>query len=105
MIDFAFDYWTPEVPLTKSGIIPEKNREKFRADVTINAGFHDCVIGIKGEARLVAKSISFGSMEEMEFNSVYKAVFNVCWRLILKNIEGMTEQAAENAISQILSFD
>jgi hypothetical protein len=44
-------------------------------------------------------------MEEMEFNSVYKAVFNVCWRLILKNIEGMTEQAAENAISQIISFD
>jgi hypothetical protein len=105
LLNFAFEYWQPEVPVTKSGIIPERNFEKFREDITIVAGFCETVIGIKGEARLKAKSISFANMDETEFNDLYKAVFNVCWRLVLQHVRGMTQEVAENTINQMMAFD
>jgi hypothetical protein len=105
MLNFAFEYFQPEIHTTKSGIVPERNFDKFREDVTILAGFYDVVVNIKGEARYQAKSISFGSMEDLEFQDVYKAVFNVCWRMVLSKVNGMTEQVAENVINSMMSFD
>jgi hypothetical protein len=105
MLNFAYEYFQPEIPITKSGVVPERNFDKFREDVTILAGFYDVVVNIKGEARYQAKSISFGSMEDMEFQDLYKAVFGVCWRMVLSKVNGMTEQVAENVINSMMSFD
>jgi hypothetical protein len=105
MLNFAYEYFQPEIPITKSGVVPERNFDKFREDVTILAGFYDVVVNIKGEARYQAKSISFGSMEDLEFQDLYKAVFGVCWRMVLSKVNGMTEATAENVINSMMSFD
>jgi hypothetical protein len=103
MISFAFDYWEPEIEPIK-GIVPSKDRERFREDVTILAGFRDAVVNIKGEVRWKARSIAFANMEEEEFARVYKAVFSVLWQQVLQYVDGLTEQEAHNIINQLVSY-
>jgi len=102
MIGFAFDYWTPCLDPV-SGVTPIKDRDVFREQVTIMAGFREAVVGFKG-VRWRARSISFGSMEEDEFNSVYRAVFAVLWTEILKHVPNLSEQEAHNLINQMSEF-
>jgi hypothetical protein len=76
--------------------------EPFRNDMTIEAGFYDYVqvpTGIKK----VAKSVSFSSMDEMEFRELYKSMFNTLWRFVLSR-HFTTEQDAENAAVRMLNF-
>jgi hypothetical protein len=107
MLDMAFDYWEPGEVTLPDGVKIEagKDFDRFRKDVTILAGFRHPVVNIKGEVRYEADSISFSSMDEGRFNEVYKAVFGVCWRLVLRKIPGMTESVAENTINQMMAFD
>jgi len=102
MIDFAFDYWEPVLDPVNN-IVPVKDRETFREQVTIMAGYREAVMGIKG-VRWKARSIAFGSMEEDEFNSVYKAVFSVLWQVALSKVPNMQEAEAHNLINQLSSF-
>ncbi|MBF8018651.1 DUF1367 family protein, partial [Klebsiella pneumoniae] len=53
--------------------------------------------------RRVAKSISFASMDDSQFNGVYKSVLNVLWNYILRR-KFHSPAEAENAASQLLSF-
>ena len=81
----------------------ERSFEAFRDWLTVQAGFHRVVhtpSGLKKEPR----SISFGKMTEEEFSEYYKAVFAVCWRVILSK-SFSTEAEAQHAIDQLLSFD
>jgi len=106
LLNFAFDYWQPDIEIhDKLGIVPEKNFDRFRADVLILSGFRKLVVNVKGEVRYEAESISFANMDDTRFHEVYKAVFGTCWRLVLKNVQGMTEQVAHNTINTLLSFD
>jgi len=43
-------------------------------------------------------------MEELEFNELYKTVFEVIWRLVVSKVHGMTEEIAQNTIDQMLGF-
>lgn len=104
MLNFAFEYFNPEINSVK-GMTPEKNFERFRKDVQIWAGYRHLVVNLKGEARWESDSISFGEMEEIEFTKLYSSVFNVCWKMVLAKVNGMTEEIAERTILQILSFD
>lgn len=106
MLNFAYEYWNPE-PILIEGltIAPEKNFDRFRKDVLILAGYRHAVVNIKNEVRFEADSISFASMDDMQFQEVYQAVFNVCWRMVLKNVQGMTQAIADNHILQMLSYD
>lgn len=106
MMNFAYEYWNPEPILIEGlNIAPEKNFERFRKDVLILAGYRHAVVNIKNEVRFEADSISFASMDDMQFQDVYQAVFNVCWRMVLKNVQGMTKAIADNTIIQMLSYD
>ncbi len=102
MIDFAFDYWEPKLDPVNN-IVPVKDRETFREEVTIMAGFREAVCSTKG-VRWKARSISFGKMEEDEFNSLYKAVFGVLWQITLSKVPGMDEQQAHNLINSLSEF-
>lgn len=104
MINLGFQYFDPPLDPVK-GITPSKDRERFREDVTILAGFRDAVVNIKGEVRWKARSISFANMEEDEFQRVYKAVFSVIWQQVLQYVRGLTEAEAENIINSMVSFD
>jgi hypothetical protein len=106
MLGFFFELWELPEDLEYNGIKPEKNFEQFRNDILVAAGFRELVANIRGEVRYRARSISFGAMDEAEFNEVYKLVFNVCWKYVMENsVARMTPEQAENTINQMLSFD
>jgi len=84
MLDFAYDAFEP-APIMYKGIAIGKNKERFRKDMIIVAGFHDAVINIDGKLRLEAKSISFANMSEESFELMYSAVINAVLDRVLTN--------------------
>jgi len=80
----------------------EKAFEPFRKWLTIEAGYYD-EIAVPGGIIKEARSISFASMDEIEFSQLYKAVFNVCWHFVLSRVF-VSECQAEEAANNLLSF-
>ena len=56
-----------------------------------------------GDMQRNAKSISFGKMDQAEFNKFYKAAFGVAWRFVLSQ-PFSNEAEAENAINRMLEM-
>ena len=54
----------------------------FREIVIIHAGYYNLIKLIDGSHIKRAKSISFASMDDLEFESLYNAVFNVCLHIL-----------------------
>ena len=104
MINFAFDYWQPPQAEWK-GIAAVKSIEVFREQVTILAGYRDVTFNLDGSVKVKAKSISFAKMTEEEFESLYKAVFNVLWTHVMSKVENFTEQELEHCLLQLLAYD
>lgn len=71
-----------------------KNREHLRKDLIVSAGFYNEHITIWGEVIKVAKSISFGTMDNLEFQNLYDRVtdeivqhFNFDKQSIIDNVD------------------
>tara|TARA_R110000803_G_scaffold67241_2_gene128912 strand:- start:252 stop:848 length:597 start_codon:yes stop_codon:yes gene_type:complete len=103
LLDWGREFIKAETNQRKSEIINIENAfEPFRKDMIIAAGYYDEHRVPSGTVK-VARSISFASMGEDDFNALYKAVFNVCWRFVLsRNFKNETE--AQNAVDQLLSY-
>jgi hypothetical protein len=57
-------------------------QERYRKEVEMAAGYFDSYLGLDGGIRREARSISFASMDEEEFNSLYQDILQVaCLRL------------------------
>ncbi|MGX9362250.1 DUF1367 family protein [Pantoea ananatis] len=85
------------------GVALVKSFEAFRKWAVMTAGFYDEYILPDGTQRREAKSISFASMKEHEFQEVYKAVLNVLWyQILFRKFD--SQQAAENAAAQLQEF-
>ncbi|MNC24751.1 hypothetical protein D3C75_728160 [compost metagenome] len=67
---------------TERYVVVDKSREAFRDWVTIEAGHFHLVYTPDG-VRRERKSISWACMDDIEFEALYRDVFNVCWRLVL----------------------
>lgn len=100
MLDIGFDAWEPP-EAEHRGLPVQKNRERFRKDCIIAAGFYDPVANINGDVRAEAKSISFARMDDAEFESVYSAVANVLLQRVLRNY---TREDLDRVVDQILGF-
>ena len=61
----------------------EKDFELFREWIISESGHSELKQTPRGIVKK-AKSISFASMDETEFNGLYKSVFNVAWRHMLQ---------------------
>lgn len=85
------------------GVALVKSFEAFRKWAIMTAGFYDEFILPDGTKRREARSISFASMKEPEFQELYKAVLNVLWYHILFRTFA-TQQDAENAAAQLQEF-
>jgi len=83
LINFAFDYWEPPEIDGKHKVTPEKSLDRFRKDVTILAGYYDATYRLNGEVRIEAKSISFASMNEEDFEKMYSKTIDVVIRHVL----------------------
>ncbi|SDF79615.1 MULTISPECIES: DUF1367 family protein [unclassified Duganella] len=101
LLDFAFEQWEPRDGLTYQGMPVAKNKERFRKDLIILAGFYESTVNLRSEVRLEAKSISFGLMDEIEFEQLYNATVDVVLRRILTRY---TRQDLDEVINQLLRF-
>lgn len=101
LLNVAFDNWNPGEIDSKYGT-PEKNFDRFRADVTILAGFYETTIRLDGSVRVEPKSISFASMGQEEFENLYNRTIDV----LLKYIYGsnMNREEIDKIVDTYLSF-
>ncbi|WP_053183628.1 DUF1367 family protein [Pseudomonas thivervalensis] len=75
----------------------DKSREAFRDWITIEAGHYHLVQTPDG-IRKERKSISWASMDDTQFEPLYRDVFSACWRLVLSahfDNEGAAMAAAD----------
>jgi hypothetical protein len=100
LLNFAFETWEPVEP-TYKGQVVAKNFNQFRNDVVVLAGFYETTMTLKGDVRVIAKSLSFASMEQDEFDALYSAVVNVILSKILKNY---TRDDLDNVINRLMDF-
>ena len=102
-IDFGREFMKAESDERRKNIENiEKAFEPFRKWLIIEAGFYH-EAAVPGGVIKVADSISFASMDDIEFGHLYKAVFDVCWRFVLSRIFN-SEQEAESAAMSLLEF-
>jgi hypothetical protein len=102
LVMFAFDQWEPQGGLTYQGQPVMKNKERFRKDVAILAGFFESTVNLKGEVRLEAKSISFAQMDEIEFEALYSATLNVILSRVLTRY---SRADLDEVVEKLLRFD
>lgn len=86
-----------------NGISMCKSFDAYRAWVTVEAGHYDAIRLPDDTLRKHPRSISFSSMDELEFQQLYKALLDVLWRWILSRTF-RTQQEAENAAAQLMNF-
>ncbi|WP_027798269.1 DUF1367 family protein [Paraburkholderia dilworthii] len=100
MLDVGFDAFDPPESEHR-GMPVQKNRERFRKDCIIAAGFYDAVANLNGEVRAEAHSISFASMDDAEFERVYSAVANVLLQKVLRNY---TRADLDSIVEKMMGF-
>lgn len=100
LLNLAFDAWEP-AENTYRGQTVQKSFEQFRNDLIVLSGHYDTAITLKGETRLTAKSISFSSMGQDEFETLYSATVNVILARILTNY---TRADLDQVIDRLMSF-
>jgi len=103
LLNMAYEYWEPPKGEYK-GRTTEKNFEKFRSDVTVMAGFYDVVSNLKGDVQLVPKSISFGNMDDAQFEELYRAAFSVLWKMVMRHVQGWTESEMERVVNGMMEY-
>lgn len=103
LLNTTFEMWEP-LEIEWNGVQAEKDFDTFREQVTILAGYHDVVVTLKGDARVRAKSISFGKMDDIEFEKVYSNVFAVCWKLLMKQSDKWSAQELERVINEMGNY-
>jgi hypothetical protein len=86
LLNLAFDAWEPAAT-TYKGQIVGKNFDQFRNDIICLSGFGEVAINLKGETRVTAKSISFASMSQDEFDDLYNATVNTVLMHVLTNYD------------------
>jgi hypothetical protein len=102
LLDFAFEQWEPRGNLTYKGMPVAKNKDRFRKDLIILAGFYESTVNIRSEVRLEAKSISFAQMDEIEFEALYNETINVILQRVLTKY---TRDDLDAVVERLLRFD
>lgn len=100
MVKVGFDAWEPRRK-TWHGLPVQKNFERFRKDALIAAGYYELAATQAGGVRHEAKSIAFASMEEPEFEEVYKAVADVLLHDVLRRY---TREDLERVVKELMTF-
>lgn len=103
LLNYAFDCWEPDRQRKSyKGMPVTKNFERFRSDVTIQAGFYEQTFDLDGNMKLEAQSISFAKMDDNDFEEVYNRVADVILQKVLITYKGREE--LDNVMNNILGF-
>jgi len=77
---YCFSHWSSD-----NEYQDEKTQfDGFRKDMVILAGYYDTYTRMDGSVRVEAKSLSFGSMSQDDFESLYQALIQVAMDKIFK---------------------
>ena len=95
--------FTDHLAAQREGLEFGRSFEAFRDWLTVEAGYYRLVQSPAGP-RKDPRSISFAAMDGDSFSEYYRAIFNVLWRVILSR-SFPSEQAAQAAVDQLLSFE
>lgn len=78
-LKFCFDHWTAQN--TEWEFQDElKQFDTFRKNLTVLAGFKEVTYTIDGRLRVEPQSLSFGNMDQDEFESCYNALINAAMK-------------------------
>lgn len=102
LMGIGFEYFEPPEAQWK-GFKAVKNFDVFREQITILAGFREVTYNLDGSVKVKAKSISFASMDDNEFEQVYSRVLDVIWNKVLSMVFEDKRQL-ENAVNQLMGF-
>ena len=103
-VEKHFGQYLDRIAEKRSGYISIcKSFDAYRAWVIVEAGHYDAIQLPDGTLKKHPRSISFASMDECEFQELYKASLDVLWRWILSRSFNSLQEA-ENAANQLLSF-
>lgn len=102
LLNTLYEQWEP-VETEYKGVMAQKSFDKFREELTILAGYYNVVSSLKGETKVEAKSVSFGSMDELEFEKLYMAVHEIGMQKIL-NQKGWTDKDLNEAVDRLMGF-
>lgn len=79
-LNFCFAHWKGDNEFQDES----KQFDVFRANLTVLAGFYDSFYSINGDVRIEAKSLSYGSMKQEEFEHFYNSVINAAMKHVFK---------------------
>lgn len=101
LVRLSFEAWEPGEITSQYGV-PEKSFERFRKDLIILSGHYRVVIRLDGSTQIEPESISFGSMDQDEFESLYSSVVDV----VLKRIPavGPDRESIDSLVNKVLGF-
>ena len=86
--NFCFEHWVSD----KEYMSDKGQRDCFRRNLTVIAGYYDTYHTIKGETRIEAKSLSYASMTPEDFEECYKALIAAAIRTIFQGCGSEVEQ-------------
>jgi hypothetical protein len=102
LLNVGYEAWDPgRTHKTHKGMAVQKNFEQFREDVTILAGFYEQTFDLQGNLKLKAKSISWASMGQVEFENLYSAVADV---LLQKVLTKYSRADLDEVVEKVLRF-
>lgn len=84
--NFCFEHWAGGHEFKDESL----QFDQFRKELIILAGFYDAYYSINSEPRLEAKSLSFGSMDQDEFEGCYNALIQAAMSKIFKTADEQT---------------
>lgn len=93
-LTFCFEHWVSEHDQIQN---EARQFEVFRDNMTVLAGYYDSYYKLDGSVRIEAKSISYSSMDQAEFEQYYNALVNVAMRKIF-----LTDD--QNTFNRLMSF-
>jgi len=100
LLDVAFDAW--DCPTAEyKGEPVQKNRDRFRKDLIILAGYGYPVVNVRGEVRYEAQSMSFAKMDQVEFENLYSRVIDV---ILAKVLTSYTKADLNEQVARVLRF-
>lgn len=103
LLNYAFDVWEPpEGDPAMLGV--QKNFDTFRKNIAVKAGFYEMHYTLAGTIRIEAKSISFTSMDQDEFEKLYDKTIDVLLNMV-PQLTNHTDDELRAVVDQLMEFD
>jgi len=101
LLNIGFENWEPKDVIWSHGV-PEKNFDRFRADIIILCGLYDSVFRLDGSVRIEPKSVSFAKMTEETFAVLYSKTIDVLIKHVYNS--NIDAEELERIVQKYLDF-